>query len=128
LDQCPTHPDALVGLDTLTQLRDRDVGLRLDHRQQVGPDLIRYPAPNAEPQLHQTLPVPAANMLLPHFPHIFPTDTEAGRNNPTASFPALIGFQYPQTQIVRIRSPHSYPTADILTRQSNYKSISIPRV
>jgi hypothetical protein len=74
----------------------------------VDPHLVRYPAPNAEPRLHQTFPVPAANMLLAHFSHILPTHAEPCRKHPVTAFTPLIGFQYPQPKIVRIRLTYRY--------------------
>src|ERR1035438_5562684 len=106
LRESPTDRHAFFRVNLVAQLGDGDVSLRFDQRQHMGAHLVRNTRTNAETRLNQTPSVSIANQLLAHLAHILPTDAKTARENAATSFAALISFQYPDPQIVRIRSSH----------------------
>jgi len=100
MHQPPTHRNTLVGTDTLAQLRQRQVGLRLNQAEYVRLDRFAYLAPDSVPRLPNTPLLPCRRLLPAQLPNIFPTDAKALGQNATTTLAALIGFQYPHPQIV----------------------------
>ncbi len=106
MHQSPTHRNALVRTDTLPQLGQSQVWLRLDQVEHVRLDRVGHLAPDAIPRLRNTRLLPSRSLLPTQLAHILPTDAKAlGEHSATALAP-LIGFQYPHPQIVRIGSSH----------------------
>jgi len=106
LRQSPTDRHAFVRMNPIAQLGDGDVSLRFDQCQHMGAHLVRNTRSNAETRLNQTPSMSISNQLLAHLPHILPTDAKTARENAATTFAALIGFQDPDPQIVRICSSH----------------------
>src|ERR1035438_8088475 len=111
LRQSPTDRHAFFRVNLVAQLGDGDVRLRFNQSQHMGANFVCNTRANAEARLNQTLPLTSANQLLAHLPHILPTDAKTARENAATPFAALRGFQYPDPQIVRIRSSHRFHVA-----------------
>ena len=106
MHQPPTHRNALVRTDTLPQLGQSQVGLRLDQAEHVRLDRFGHLAPDSIPRLRNTRLLPCRSLLPAQLAHILPTDAKALGEHTATALAALIGFQYPHPQIVRIGSSH----------------------
>jgi hypothetical protein len=106
VNQSPTHRNALIGTDTLPQLGQSQVGLRLDQAEHVRLDRFGHLAPDSIPRLRNARLLPSGSLLPAQLAHILPTDAKALGQNTATALAALIGFQYPYPKIVRIGSSH----------------------
>jgi len=104
--QSPTHRNALVRTDTLPQLGQSQVGLRLDQVEHVRLDRFGHLAPDPIPRLRNTRLLTSRNLLPAQLAHILPTDAKALGEHTATALAALIRFQNPYPQIVRIGSSH----------------------
>jgi hypothetical protein len=106
MHQSPTHRNALVRTDTLPQLGQSQVGLRLDQAEHVRLDGFGYLALDSIPRLRNTRLLPGRSLLPAQLAHILPTDAKALGEHTAGALAALIGFQNSHPQIVRIGSSH----------------------
>jgi len=119
--QPPTHRNALVQADTLPQLGQSQVGLRLDQIEHVRLDRFGHFAPDPIPRLRNARLLPGRSLLTAQFADILPTDAKALGEHTATALAALIGFQYPHPQIVRIGSSHPRHRGQF-TREIQYYS------
>jgi hypothetical protein len=104
--QPPTHRNTLVTQNPLPQLGQRQVRLRLDQAEHVLRDRFGHLALDSIPRLRNTRLLPRRSLLPTQLAHIFPTDAKTLGQHTATALAALIGFQYPHPQIVRIGSSH----------------------
>jgi len=93
-------------MDTLPQLGQSQVRLRLNQVEHVRLDRFGHLAPDSIPRLRNTRLLPSRSLLPAQLAHILPTDAKAIGQNTATALAALIGFQYPHPQIIRISSSH----------------------
>lgn len=95
MHQPPAHRNTLVGTDTLAQIGQRQVGLRLDQSEHVRLDRFSHLAPNPMARLRNTRLLPGRSLLLTQLAHILPTDAKALGQNTATPLTPLIGLQNP---------------------------------
>jgi hypothetical protein len=93
-------------MDSLPQLGQTQVGLRLDQAEHVRLDRLGHLAPDSIPRLRNTRLLSSRSLLPAQLAHILPTDAKALGEHTARALAALIGFQNPHPQIVRIGSSH----------------------
>jgi hypothetical protein len=96
----------LLNLDLLSQLSNRNVGLRLNQSKHVNLDRFAQMARNAIARLRAAQRAVVFSSLLAQLAYILPTHTKAIGENTARSLAALISRADPCPKIVRKCSSH----------------------